>query len=68
MEELYPLYSEQYHTLARIYWLRKDGKNARKYAEMSLEILEEQGYIDSSPEHLEILMRSLGADTSEKER
>jgi hypothetical protein len=57
-EELYPMFGEQYNTLARIYWIRRERKKAERYAQMSLDVLEAQGYIKKSPEHLAMLLRS----------
>ncbi|ORY60961.1 uncharacterized protein BCR38DRAFT_497073 [Pseudomassariella vexata] len=59
LEELIP---EQYEILARIYWVAGDKESATKYAKMSLDVLEEQGYIDNRPEHLEVLLRSFDED------
>ncbi|GAB1317386.1 SET domain-containing protein [Madurella fahalii] len=57
-EELFPMFSEQYENMARIFYVLRDKKNAEKYATMSLEILAEQGYIESvRPEHLEQLWK-----------
>ncbi len=58
-EEIFPLYSEQYENLARIYSAIKDRKNMLKYAQMALDTLAEQGYIDMEPEFLPRLVKSL---------
>jgi hypothetical protein len=44
-EELFPLVSEQYENMARIFYVLRDGENAERYARMSLGVLREQGYI-----------------------
>ena len=57
-EELFPLYSEQYENMARIYWVLRDMKKAEENARVSLEILAEQGYIDRfRPEYLDMMWR-----------
>lgn len=45
-EELFPLYSEQYENMARIFYVLRDMENAEKYANMSLGVLREQGYLE----------------------
>ena len=53
-EELFPMYSEQYENMARIFFVLGDMENAEKYATLSLRTLAEQGYIQSvGPDHLE---------------
>ncbi|KAK3384895.1 hypothetical protein B0H63DRAFT_494124 [Podospora didyma] len=57
-EELFPLYSEQYENMARIYWVLRDMKKAEENARISLEILAEQGYIERfRPEYLDMMWR-----------
>ncbi|KAK3321969.1 hypothetical protein B0H66DRAFT_638475 [Apodospora peruviana] len=56
-EELFPLYSEQYENIARIYWILGDWETGLKYARQSLDVLREQGYLeDVRPEHLEVMV------------
>lgn len=45
-EELFPMYSEQYENMARVFFVLGDMANAEKYARMSLQTLAEQGYIE----------------------
>ncbi|KAK0625408.1 hypothetical protein B0T17DRAFT_590995 [Bombardia bombarda] len=45
LEGLFPLYSEQYENIARVYWMLRDREKAEKYARISLDVLAEQGYI-----------------------
>ncbi|KAK4038063.1 SET domain-containing protein 5 [Parachaetomium inaequale] len=47
-EELFPLYSEQYENMARVFYVLRDMENAEKYARLSLGVLEEQGYVTTS--------------------
>ncbi|KAK4192385.1 hypothetical protein QBC35DRAFT_459557 [Podospora australis] len=57
-EELFPMYSEQYENMARIFWVLNDMKNAEKYARMSLDILVEQGYIPYvKDEYIDVMWR-----------
>lgn len=57
-EELFPMYSEQYENMARIFWTLNDMKNAEKYVRLSLEILAEQGYIRYvKDDHLEFMWK-----------
>ncbi|KAK4124333.1 SET domain-containing protein [Parathielavia appendiculata] len=44
-EGLFPLYSEQYENMARIFYVVRDMENAERYANMSLGVLREQGYV-----------------------
>lgn len=55
-EELLPLYSEQYDNLARIHWVIKERDTAIKYAQKSLDLLAQQGYIEPHPRNLETLI------------
>ena len=58
-EDLFPLYSQQYENLARIYWAVGDWKMSTKYARMSLDLLTEQGYIEAYDEqHLAMLLKT----------
>jgi hypothetical protein len=47
-EELFTLYSEQYENMARIFYVLRDMGNAEKWANRSLGVLAEQGYIRAS--------------------
>ncbi len=60
IEEMFPMYSEQYENLGRIYWAIGDRKNAEKYAQTSLDLLAEQGYITQAQRHyrLPFLLKS----------
>jgi len=59
IEELFPLYSEQYENLARLYWSLGDHEKARENAKKSLDVLVEQGYLDSfKPEYLEMMWKN----------
>ncbi|KAH8890037.1 SET domain-containing protein [Thozetella sp. PMI_491] len=58
-EELFPMYSEQFENLARIYWAVGDWKMATQHARKSLDLLKEQGYIEGYNErHLASLLQS----------
>ncbi|KAI1500179.1 hypothetical protein F5X99DRAFT_410330 [Biscogniauxia marginata] len=56
-EELQSLYASQYELLARLYWKAGDNETATKYARISLETLEDQGYLEPSSENLPALLR-----------
>ncbi|KAI4870145.1 SET domain-containing protein [Hypoxylon rubiginosum] len=57
-EDLEPLYSSQYEIIARLYWKAKDKKTGTKYAQMSIDTLVDQGYLESSPQTLLALLES----------
>ena len=57
-EDLFQLYSEQYENLGRIYWASGDKTNAIKYAKKSLDILEQQGHIQTGPRYLKMVLDS----------
>ncbi|KAI0006309.1 SET domain-containing protein [Xylariaceae sp. FL0662B] len=58
IEELEALYSAQYEILARLYWKAKDTKKATEYAQLSLDVLVDLGYIDDDPKALPALLES----------
>ncbi|KAI1077579.1 SET domain-containing protein [Whalleya microplaca] len=58
IEELEALYAAQYEILARLYWKAKDIKTATKYAQQSLDVLVDLGYIDDDPQSLPTLLES----------
>ncbi|KAI8958061.1 SET domain-containing protein [Daldinia sp. FL1419] len=55
-EDLVPLYSSQYEIMARLYWKAKDKATATKYAQMSIDTLVDQGYLEESPNSLPALL------------
>ncbi|KAI2768820.1 SET domain-containing protein [Daldinia loculata] len=57
-EDLAPLYSSQYEIMARLYWKAGDKTTATKYAQMSLDTLVDQGYIEDTPDALQILLQT----------
>ncbi|KAI6086752.1 SET domain-containing protein [Hypoxylon rubiginosum] len=57
-EDLAPLYASQYEILARLYWKAKDKKMGTKYAQMSIDTLVDQGYIENSTSVLPALLES----------
>ncbi|KAI1483512.1 SET domain-containing protein [Daldinia eschscholtzii] len=57
-EDLSPLYSSQYEIMARLYWKAKDKKTATKYAQMSIDVLVDQGYLEDSPNSLQALLKT----------
>ncbi|KAI1806354.1 SET domain-containing protein [Daldinia bambusicola] len=57
-EDLAPLYSSQYEIMARLYWKAKDKKTATKYAQMSIDVLVDQGYLEDSPSSLPALLKT----------
>lgn len=57
-EDLAPLYSSQYEIMARLYWKAGDKTTATKYAQMSLDTLVDQGYIEDTPDALPILLQT----------
>ncbi|KAK6949099.1 hypothetical protein Daesc_009172 [Daldinia eschscholtzii] len=57
-EDLSPLYSSQYEIMARLYWKAKDKKTATKYAQMSIDVLVDQGYLEDSPNSLPALLKT----------
>ncbi|KAI0376022.1 SET domain-containing protein [Hypomontagnella monticulosa] len=57
-EELAPLYSSQYEIIARLYWKAGDIKTGIKYAQMSIDTLVDQGYLEDRPETLQLLLKS----------
>jgi hypothetical protein len=44
-EGLFPLYSETYEIMARVFYVLRDMGNAEKYARMALGVLDEQGHV-----------------------
>ncbi|KAL7620593.1 hypothetical protein AAE478_009588 [Parahypoxylon ruwenzoriense] len=60
-EELAPLYAGQYEIMARLYWKAKDTKTATKYAQMSLDTLVDQGYLEESLKALPALLKSFNS-------
>lgn len=67
-EELFPLYSEQYENMARIYWVLQDMERAEENARLSLDVLARQGYIDSvTPGHLDMLWRQFERERTEEQ-
>ncbi|KAK0712909.1 hypothetical protein B0T26DRAFT_648852 [Lasiosphaeria miniovina] len=67
-EELFPLYSEQYENIARIYWVLQDMERAEENARLSLDVLARQGYIDSvTPGHLDMLWRQFERERTEEQ-
>lgn len=57
-EELAPLYSSQYEIIARLYWKAGDKKTGTKYAQMSIDTLVDQGYLEDRSETLPALLQS----------
>ncbi|KAI2615974.1 hypothetical protein GGR54DRAFT_610661 [Hypoxylon sp. NC1633] len=57
-EDLAPLYASQYEIMARLYWKARDTKTGTRYAQMSIDTLVDQGYLESSPEALPALLKS----------
>ncbi|KAI1761147.1 SET domain-containing protein [Hypoxylon sp. FL1150] len=57
-EDLAPLYASQYEILARIYWKAKDKKMGTKYAQMSIDTLVDQGYLEKNTEALPALLET----------
>lgn len=56
-EELWPVYSELYDNLARIYWAIGNKREAVTYTRLSLKVLKEQGYVDDKmDEELQVAM------------
>ncbi|KAK3346132.1 hypothetical protein B0T25DRAFT_551148 [Lasiosphaeria hispida] len=66
-EELFPLYSEQYENMARVYFVLRDREKAEKYAKLSLDVLAEQGYIDRvKPELLDTMWKRFADEQAGK--
>ena len=59
-EELRSLYAEQHDALGRLYWAAGDRALAVEHARMSLEVLEDVGYVAHDPSHLPRLLGTYG--------
>ena len=59
-EELRSLYAEQHDALGRLYWAAGDRELAVEHARLSLEVLEQVGYVAHDPAHLPRLLRTYG--------
>jgi hypothetical protein len=55
-EDLPSILASQYEVLARLYWKAHDTVTATKYARISLDTLEDLGYIDHNPDDLSLLL------------
>lgn len=63
-EELPLLMSEQFENLGRIYWASGDHANGERYARMSLNLLQEQGFIaEWQPSHLKMMLNDYEQDS-----
>ena len=68
VEELRSLYAEQYDTLGRLYWAAGDKEAAVEHARISLEVLEDVGYVEHDPSHLPRLLATYGELGSAKKK
>ena len=59
-EELRSLYAEQHDALGRLYWAAGDRALAVEHARMSLEVLEDVGYVAHDASHLPRLLGTYG--------
>ena len=59
-EELRSLYAEQHDALGRLYWAAGDRELAVDHARLSLEVLEDVGYVAHDPAHLPRLLSTYG--------
>ncbi|KAK7755497.1 hypothetical protein SLS62_002429 [Diatrype stigma] len=59
-EELRGLYAEQHDTLGRLYWAAGDRALGLEHARISLEVLEDVGYIEHDDAHLPKLLGTYG--------
>lgn len=59
-EELRGLYAEQHDTLGRLYWAAGDRALGIEHARISLEVLEDVGYIEHDDAHLPRLLGTYG--------
>lgn len=58
-EELFTAYSEQYASIARLYWALGDHGQAQFYAQRSLDVLAEQGFIaEADRDKVHLLLRT----------
>jgi hypothetical protein len=56
-EDIPTMVASQYEVIARLHWKARDTATATKYAQMSLDTLEDLGYIDQNPEDLSLLLK-----------
>ncbi|KAI3319475.1 SET domain-containing protein [Xylariaceae sp. AK1471] len=56
-EDIPTMVASQYEVIARLYWKARDTATATKYAQMSLDTLEDLGYIDQNPDDLSLLLK-----------
>ncbi|KAL1889970.1 hypothetical protein Sste5346_008548 [Sporothrix stenoceras] len=58
-EDLFTAYSEQYASIARLYWALGDHGQAQFYAQRSLDVLADQGFIaEADRDKVHLLMRT----------
>ncbi len=59
-EQLRSLLAEQHDTLGRLHWAAGDRALGLEHARMSIEVLEDVGYIEHDDAHLPRLLRTYG--------
>ena len=68
-EGLFPLYSEMYEHLARVYYALRDRENTLRWARRSIDVLAEQGYLDRArPEHLYLMWTKFAEEAAQRKK